>query len=440
VKLAILNGTLIDGDGNTIIPHSQICINHGLIEYAGTQTGTLKGYHTIDASGKLVIPGIVNTHTHGVVYGAPLFSSGSSSLTEEQVYNNIRRHLSEGTTTVVSVDGFANLEDVVRTARQSPLNVFTTVTYSPKSYSSAQLIDGKGINRKNAIDLETIDTPYVVGIGECGSGATLGGGVQDYKFIPEAIRQKFGVQLSEIQSRQLKESVLGRNICPENYNPQECTMLIKEFGLPTTAEEIRRVIQSSVLPPFYDSVDSLRELTTQAQKYHIPVMIHNSAASMCVIEELVQDFAKNKNVLVAGHSNHPSFTLKEALGLARRLKEQGSIIDISTFDTLQTGNETEINYFVEFLRSGMVDTITTDYGGGNHSSILSMLDLMVKERVIDLPSAIRLVTYNPSNIFSKLHGRGLIKAGNSADIVITEMDNLSEVNMVFVNGIQQFSH
>ena len=48
-----------------------------------------------------------------------------------------------------------------------------------------------------------------VALGEAGGGQTLGGGAQDYRFIPEAILSATGVLIRPAEARTLKEAVVG---------------------------------------------------------------------------------------------------------------------------------------------------------------------------------------------------------------------------------------
>ncbi len=66
--LLIKNGTVITlGDQNKIIPNGAVLIKNGVIEAVGT-TGQVakkaRGAKVLDAKGKLIMPGFINTHMH----------------------------------------------------------------------------------------------------------------------------------------------------------------------------------------------------------------------------------------------------------------------------------------------------------------------------------------------------------------------------------------
>ena len=433
MKFAIQGARLINGDGYSDVPNSLILINQGIIEYAGKRKDIPLGYSIHNAEECIVMPGIINTHTHGVIYGTPLFSSGSKPLTNEQVTKNIRKHLSQGTTTIVGVDGFALLDDIEKTNLDSPITVYSTLTRTPKSYSSAKLVDGAGI-RKQPLGETDFNHPLIVGLGEGGSGATLGGGVQDYKFIPTAIKKRYGLDISEEEANALKIAILGREIRTENYDPRKLNELMITLGLNTTNDELVNLIQNCVLPPFEDSVQSIIELYQQSQRADLPLVVHSAAPSIETIDALIGDINIKRGRLIAGHSNHPSYSLDEAIDNARRLKAKGVTIDISTFDTGNTHDETELHYFNEMLRLGLVDTITTDYGGGDHSGILELLKLAIDNGAVSLQEGIRLATSNPAKAMPKIFSRGLIKPKQVADIILVDKEDISQVKKVFSRG------
>jgi alpha-D-ribose 1-methylphosphonate 5-triphosphate diphosphatase PhnM len=140
--------------------------------------------------------------------------------------------------------------------------------------------------------------------------------------------------------------------------------------------------------------------------------------------------------LIAGHSNHSSFELREALEHAERLKELGAIIDVSTLDTfgaqrLTSGPE----LFYAMLRGGLADTISTDYAGGYHDAILLAIDRATKAGVVGLPAAIAMATANVADAIPQVAPRrGRLTAGEIADIVLTDPADLPRVRAVIIGG------
>jgi imidazolonepropionase-like amidohydrolase len=75
---AIKNGTLYTCDAsNTVIDRGTLLIKDGKIETLLTQDQPIpEGYEVIDAEGKAVVPGFVNSHTHEGVYDASFGDMG----------------------------------------------------------------------------------------------------------------------------------------------------------------------------------------------------------------------------------------------------------------------------------------------------------------------------------------------------------------------------
>lgn len=64
-KYAIVGGKLIDGTGAEPVENSLVLVDdNGKIEYAGTMQDLPEGVEVIDAAGKTVLPGLIDTHLH----------------------------------------------------------------------------------------------------------------------------------------------------------------------------------------------------------------------------------------------------------------------------------------------------------------------------------------------------------------------------------------
>jgi alpha-D-ribose 1-methylphosphonate 5-triphosphate diphosphatase PhnM len=162
------------------------------------------------------------------------------------------------------------------------------------------------------------------------------------------------------------------------------------------------------------------------------VLVHNAAASMTQVAAI----AKTDVRLIAGHCNHSSFELREAVEHAERLKECGAIVDVSTLDTFGTQRLTtgpELLYAL--FAAGLVDTISTDYAGGHHDPILLAIDRSTKAGVVRLPAAIAMATANVADAIPALAPRrGRVVPGAIADLVLTDPAQLDRVGTVMIGG------
>ncbi|MBI4495806.1 MAG: amidohydrolase [Deltaproteobacteria bacterium] len=436
--IAIEGGTLITGDGRTVQPLGSLLIEGGLIRDIlppGQEVSGPALKERIDARQKDVFPGLMNNHAHGVT-GGPLFASAAPALSEEQVRKNLHRHLLEGTTTVINVDGFALKEEVERARRLSPLRIEMTTINTPLNLEAALQADGEGLSvRHRQNTWERMVSAGATVIGEIGAGATLGGMGQDYLYIPKAIEGLTGRRLTPPEAKALKEAVLGRYIDPGQFAPDKVERVLRNLDLPLTAARAREVVVECVLPSFQLALEGIFEAAEAARKAGLPMIVHNAAASKRAIVDLCRRFGREVTLVLA-HSNHATFEVEEALGHAREVREAGGVVDITSGDFYGAGrlfSSPEITFAL--LGAGVVDVISTDYMGGFHDPILLVLEKAIERGAVSLPGAIALATGNVARVFPQSAGRrGLLEKGRPADLVIAGEGRLSQVDYVLIGG------
>jgi imidazolonepropionase-like amidohydrolase len=388
----------------------------------------------VDASGSLVLPGLINNHTHGTAYG-PLFPSGHEGLPAEQVLANLDRHLLEGTTTVLCVDGFVTDEALARTDAAHPVNVRIASCNTPACLEAATVADGGGLTEESrAFTARRAVKAGAVALGEIGAGHTLGGGGASYMYIPAEIERRTGVRVTPRQADALKVAVLGRHISASSFDADAVEEALAAAGLAgrLSVADTREIVSNIVLPAFDIALRGLAEAAEQARAAGVPVLVHNAAASMSQVAAI----ARTDVALIAGHSNHSSFEPREALEHAERLKEMGAVVDVSTLDTfgarrLTTGPE----LLYAMFSAGVVDTISTDYAGGHHDAILLALDRATKAGVVGLPAAVAMATANVADAIPGIAPRrGRVVPGAVADLVVTDPAELHQVGTVVIGG------
>ncbi|HET8998288.1 MAG TPA: amidohydrolase family protein, partial [bacterium] len=270
--------------------------------------------------------------------------------------------------------------------------------------------------------------------GEVGGGHTLGGGGQDYMYIPMAVERETGVALTPHQAAEIKYAVLGRRVRVEAYDRDRVEAALAGAALAgrITPERAREIIHSCVLPSFQTALEGLREAGRLAARHRVPTVVHTSAPSESAIDDAA-DVAGP--FLISGHTNHATFTLEESLACARRLRAKGAWIEVSTLDAfgLRRLVPRPDNMYA-LLRHDLVDFVATDYASGNWDNPYTGVAHAVADGVLTLPKAVALVSRNVTRAYPALApDRGEITPGKAADLVVCR-ERFDQVDLVFVNG------
>jgi hypothetical protein len=434
--LIIKNGTVILGDGITVLDGATVYIEGNQIVDVreGGPGRTDDSATVVDATDRVVVPGMINTHSHGVGFG-PRFATAASALPREQVLKNLDEHLRFGTTSVVDLDGFALPDEVHAADKAHPVNVFLATTHMPANKDVARQADAEGLTPEHAaMTAEKAVGAGAVLFGEIGGGHTLGGGGQDYMYIPMAVKEATGVELEPLQARKLKESVLSRFIREDAYRQAKVEAALEELGLSgkLTPEEARDLVQDCVLPSFQAALDGFDEAADYAQQFGLPTLVHNSAPSFEKTHAIAERLGP---LLIAGHTNHPTFTPEEAVESGRFLQEHDAVVEVSVLDAfrahrLVTGPE----HIYALLAADLVDILGTDYAGGYWDGILLAIQHMVADNVVSLPKAISLGSRNVARAVKGIGERGELVPGKIADVVIAPEDEVANVSAVIVGG------
>jgi len=184
-----------------------------------------------------------------------------------------------------------------------------------------------------------------------------------------------------------------------------------------------------VLDPF---LEGMREAARWSAQLKVPVIVHNAASSMKVVEEICRTPAE----VVAGHSNHPTFEVEECVEHGRKIKGLGKVVDVSSLDMFEARQMCDSPEIVHALmKAGVVDTITTDYGGGLWDSILLVIESAVNAGLVNLAAAIAMTSHNVVRALPLLAPeRGLIARGKVADLTLVNEKKISVVDKVIIGG------
>jgi alpha-D-ribose 1-methylphosphonate 5-triphosphate diphosphatase PhnM len=127
---------------------------------------------------------------------------------------------------------------------------------------------------------------------------------------------------------------------------------------------------------------------------------------------------------------------EECLQSAARLRDCGVAINVATVQGF-SGMPAILDRTHSLLSAGLVDLISTDYGGGHWDPILVLVEYAVQQGLLSLPKAVAMATAVPAACFPRMGAdRGLLKPGRRADFVITAPGKLADVRYVYGAGKQ----
>ena len=433
------NATVVTGDGKTVLEKANVIEADGLVADVNLYYDeNIESYaeEVVDCTGKCVMPGMINHHQHGVTFGT-MFASGCVNYGREFILDHLDRSLLQGHTTVLNVDGFATMDEVEETQKCHPIRIKTATTHAPINYHAGELCDGKGFQPKHkAMTVEKMLADGAVCIGEVGGGHTLGGGGQDYLYIPRAVKEAKGKDIDYLQARAMKLSVLGRYIEESYYDRDRVAAALKEAKLDSflTPEETRDIVYKTTLASVKVALDGYREAAGLAKRYNVPLMIHNAPTSKYIVHEIAK---MGLSTLICCHSNY-LFTTEECVENGRYLKQfPGVVLDAAVHDPwgakhLVSGPE---NLYA-FYENDLVDIISTDFAAGHSDSMLEAIQhAALEKKLVDLAKAVRQGTSRVTEVLPLLAPNlGLLKKGYSADIVVTEYPQLKNVEIVYIDG------
>ena len=138
-RMLVTGGTVVCGDGE-IIPHGEVVIEGSRIVRVGdARSGRRRHDRVIDASGRFVLPGLIDTHVHfgGGDYD-PLWESVPLGLQALRSLEAAQRSLLAGCTTVRSAGAQNHLDVDVRDA------IRTGVAWGPRVLASGRGITHTG--------------------------------------------------------------------------------------------------------------------------------------------------------------------------------------------------------------------------------------------------------------------------------------------------------
>lgn len=433
--LILKDALVITGDGETMLEKASVIVRDGEIAEVcqNLEQPRETGAKIVDCSGKAVLPGMINHHTHSVVMG-PFLASGAAARTEEQVLRQLDRELLNGHTTVMGVDGFVTMDEVRATQKLHPVRIKTAAVQLPRSFKAAAIADGAGLTEKHrSMTVAKMLEDGAVAIGEVGAGQTTGGG--DYVYIPRMVKERTGVTITTEQSYGMFLSVLGRYADKNYYSRPRVEKALKEHDLDRilTPEECRDIVFETTFRVYHQALDAFEEAVDAGIKYGVPVLLHHTPSTTEVVQRLAK---KGLRRFIPSHSNC-LFLAEEAVEIGKRLrKEEGVCIDAAVFDSFSKqviGPPPEVLFAM--FREGLVDILSTDFSGGQADSMLRGIEEAVKNGATSLPKAVATGTANVARAIPGIAPRlGKVAKGHLADLLVVDYPSISVIRQIYSNG------
>ena len=427
-RTLITNGNVAPGDGEKILRDCCVVIEDGIILDIVRQPFIPydPAENMIDAKGGLIIPGIINHHSHGGALG-PFNVFGEKSLSLERVIYNLNRHLLNGTTTVVNACGWPTMGEIEITNKHHPVNVRATTIHTHTHLKHAKFVDGQGIRDWHQdMTVSEMIRRGAVAIGEVGAPCAAYG-------TPQIVRELKRV-LTIMQVQQLKEAVLGKGIDHNAYDEGQTGEVIREIGLDgiLKPEQVKALMERHVLEPYEMTKACVKELADAAIEHEVPLLFHSTMDTRDLLFGLAP---KLGNRLIALHSNY-TYTPDEAVECAKELKRHGAWIDIFTGDAYGTQMfQKSPEVTLALFKEGLVDLVATDYIAGYWDPIPLVFEKAIEAGLITLPKAIRKMSRDVVEAIPLLgQDRGMIAPGKIADIVIVDAKRISRVSTVIIGG------
>lgn len=428
--LSIVNGTVVTGDGSTVLENSSIKIrDESITDVQEIQFIPYDSANkTIDAEGDFVIPGIINHHVHHIIFGTG-FLYGIRLYRRERIAQILNRHLLQGTTTLMNVDGIDSVWAVNAMNKLHPINIKASTGRVPSIYKLRDTITQEPIEPKYTTPMaEEMLKLGAVALGELGQLSTTLG-VTYWKNLT-------GQEVSLSESRMLMKSLFGGKveIAPTLFDEENVEATLHQLGFSNTItlhdmKEVKNLMETQ----FSLSINALKEAAALSKKTGTPLIAHHSPENTHTIMPIARELS---NRFIAAHSNHLFEEPETAINRAKELKKHGAIIDIYTGDSFHARQMCPtLDVTLAMLEHNVVDIISTDYCAGWWDPILLVLEEAVNQGVIELPNAIALATSNVTKAVPRLAPyRGLIAPGNVADIIIVDADHISKIKTVIIGG------
>lgn len=142
------------------------------------------------------------------------------------------------------------------------------------------------------------------------------------------------------------------------------------------------------------------------------------------------------SLLIAGHTNHSTFTEDEAIASAGFMRAHGATVEVSTLDSWGRRELVPTSaQLMALAREGLIDIIATDYAAGHWDGVFEAVEDIVRLGLASLEQAVAMVTGNVAKAVPRIGAnRGVLRSGFLADLVIADVAHPADIDMVVIGG------
>lgn len=425
-EFVIKCGTLIDGTGRPSVKNAKILVKNGRIARINQESGTVldKHPHIIDASGKTVLPGLIDAHKHVINCGG---SGVGVGLNIAQAKENISQIYRGGVTSVLDLGSAYILRIVPRLPITQPKIFYAiSIITCPNGYPS-EYMKREFYKMGSVVECETD---------------------QDIK---KAVKKLHGMGVSCIKTAVVTRTFDGRpQVC---WTDKQLQLLIDEahsYGLKVCAHitytrdyaQAARCGVDSIHHASFDGKMNDDDIDTMIQKGI--VFVPTLSLGDLMITGLRERWIYNSNYAPAVNetvkANMRAFT--DAFHSCPDDKPVGDLfIKIPKVELCKVP-QIQLDNVKEYIKRGGIVAMGTDsaLGFSLHTTPVREIELLAAAGLSNI-EAIKASTLTAASVFGKNHEIGSIETGKYADILLVDGDvenDLSAVGnteMVFINGI-----
>ena len=381
MKLLIKGGRVID-PGNDLNDNLDILVDGGKIAKVARNIA-LDSAETINAEGKVVIPGLVDMHVH-------LREPGRED--KETVFSGTKAALKGGVTSVLAMPNTSPAMDCAETLKL--LKDIIKKTAQANVFIAAAITRGRAGEQLN--DIASLKEAGAVAISDDGSS------VDKEEVLLEALKRSRGLDILVVCHCEDK-SLSGNGVM--NLGFVSTRMGLRGISRESEYRRVERDIElagkaGARVHIAHVSCKETVEIIAHARKKGVKVTAETAPHYFSLSEEALVRYNTNMKI-------NPPLRSKEDVAAIRHGLKAGTIDAIASDHAPHTESEKDI----EFDRA--------EFGAiGLETELAVGITELVESGLLSLPELVRKMSLNPAKILGI--DRGTLSAGSAADIAIID--------------------